>query len=97
MTLHDIGKGKKQLFRRCFSNLGDGWRVSKLGVLQSIRELIEVACGYEYLATFQMAIDNIKVSREPCRPIITDGRRAEQRSTTLERRTLHIAAFVCSE
>lgn len=97
MTLHDIGKRKKQLFRSCFSNLGDGWRVSKLGVLQSIRELIEVACGYEYLATFQMAIDNIKVSREPCRPSITDGRRAEQRSTTLERRTLHIAAFVCSE
>ena len=88
---------KSSFSEAAFSTLGDGWRVSKLGVLQSVREPIEVACGYEYLVTFKMAIDNIKVSREPCRPIITDGRRAEQRSTTLERRTLHIAAFVCSE
>ena len=36
MTLHDIGKRKKQLFRSCFSKLDDAGRESKASRLQSV-------------------------------------------------------------
>src|SRR5450830_46640 len=36
VRLHDIDEVERQLFRSCFSTLGDGWRVSKVGGLQSV-------------------------------------------------------------
>jgi len=36
VRLHDIDEVERQLFRSCFSTLGDGGRVSKVGGLQSV-------------------------------------------------------------